>query len=177
MKLRRREFLQMGAAIAWFGAGAHVRAAAPAGRLRLRNLHTDEVLDIAYRRDGECLPDALSQIAQLLRDYRTGEVHDIDTTLLDDLCDLAAALGVDPDYAVISGYRSAQTNDMLRSQSGGVALRSLHMEGRAIDVRLAGIDCSALGARALELGRGGVGYYRRSDFVHLDTGNVRSWRG
>jgi uncharacterized protein YcbK (DUF882 family) len=178
MNLRRRQCLQLGAALSCIGAG-HVfaQSAAPARRLVLRNLHTSEVLDIEYRQGGDYPADAMARIVEVLRDFRTGERHDIDPALLESLADLAAALRVEPVFDVISGYRSPQTNEMLRSQSGGVALRSLHMEGRAIDVRLAGVACSDLAAGALLLGRGGVGFYQRSDFVHLDTGLVRSWRG
>ena len=187
MNPRRRQCLQLGAALACVGAGPLL---APLARcegtdadpalprhLTLRNLHTGETLDLDYSSGGVCLPDALSKIVRVLRDYRTGEQHEIDCGLLDILGDVAAALHRDPVFDVISGYRSAQTNELLRSQSSGVALRSLHMEGRAIDVRLAGVDCSELAAAALTLGRGGVGYYRRSDFVHLDTGLARSWQG
>jgi uncharacterized protein YcbK (DUF882 family) len=187
MNLRRRQCLQFGAALACAGAGqllAHnalcepdVPAAAPPRHLTLRNLHTAEVLDIDYSSGGIYVPDAMARIMQVLRDYRTGEQHEIDPALLDGLCDLAAALHADPVFDVISGYRSPQTNELLRSQSAGVALHSLHMDGRAIDVRLAGVDCGDLAAAALKLARGGVGYYRRSDFVHLDTGAVRSWQG
>ena len=112
-----------------------------------------------------------------MRDYRNGEQHPIDPPLFDYLYDVARALGVDPVFGVISGYRSPQTNERLRERSSGVARHSLHLEGRAIDVRLEGIDCTDLAAGALGLARGGVGYYRRSDFVHLDTGALRTWRG
>ncbi len=186
MNLQRRQCLQLGAALACVGVGPWLAPlarceeaddAAPRRHLALRNLHTGESLDLDYSSGGVCLPDAMTRIVRVLRDYRTGEQHDIDCGLLDILGDVAAALHREPVFDVISGYRSAQTNELLRSQSSGVALRSLHMEGRAIDVRLAGVDCSELAAAALTLGRGGVGYYRRSDFVHLDTGLARSWQG
>jgi uncharacterized protein YcbK (DUF882 family) len=90
---------------------------------------------------------------------------------------VAHTAGVDPAFSVISGYRSPQTNARLHERSTGVAQHSLHIEGRAIDVRVAGIDCTDLAAHALGLKRGGVGYYRASDFVHLDTGAFRTWRG
>jgi len=187
MNLRRRQCLQLGAGLACIGAGqlfapsAQGEPAEPATQprrhLALRNLHTGEALELDYRSGGICLPDAMARIVRVLRDYRTGEQHEIDCALLDILRDVADALHADPVFDVISGYRSAQTNELLRSQSSGVALRSLHMEGRAIDVRMAGVDCGDLAAAALRLGRGGVGYYRRSDFVHLDTGLARSWQG
>jgi uncharacterized protein YcbK (DUF882 family) len=113
----------------------------------------------------------------LLRDFRTGEQHAIDPKLMDYLVDVAGCVGAAPEFSVISGYRSPQTNERLHARSQGVAKNSLHMEGRAIDVRLPKIDCAALAACALDLARGGVGYYRTSDFVHLDTGRYRTWRG
>jgi uncharacterized protein YcbK (DUF882 family) len=146
-------------------------------RIGLRNLHTGEQLDVEFFRDGAYLPGSLAAIQVLLRDFRNGEQHAVDPQLLDDLYDVAQMLRVDPVFGVISGYRSPQTNERLRESSSGVARHSLHLEGRAIDVRLAGVDCAQLAGRALELARGGVGYYRRSDFVHLDTGAFRTWKG
>jgi len=146
-------------------------------RIALLNLHTGERLDIEYFRDGVHVPEALSAIEVLLRDFRTGERHAIDPGLLDYLVQVAHTAGVDPKFSVISGYRSPQTNARLREQGRGVAQRSLHIEGRAIDVRVTGVDCADLAAHALDLKRGGVGYYRASDFVHLDTGAFRTWKG
>ena len=146
-------------------------------RLTLKNLHTPEVLEVPYRRGDEYLPEALAQIEVILRDYRTGDRHPIDPHLLDILYEVAQSVGVDPIFSVISGYRSPQTNGMLHERSAGVASHSLHMEGRAIDVRLTHVDCADLADKALKMQRGGVGYYRQSDFVHLDTGRVRTWRG
>jgi uncharacterized protein YcbK (DUF882 family) len=191
MTWSRRRLLKAGGALAGASAaGLLVRPAlakeAPAPalgvetsprRIALLNLHTDERLEIEYFRDGAYLPEALSAIEVLLRDYRTGERHAIDPALMDYLHAVARAAGVDPSFRVISGYRSPQTNAMLHERSSGVAQRSLHMDGRAIDVRIAGVDCADLAARALDLKRGGVGYYRASDFVHLDTGAFRSWKG
>jgi uncharacterized protein YcbK (DUF882 family) len=146
-------------------------------RIALLNLHTDERLNIEYFRDGAYLPNALSSIESCLRDFRTGQRHVIDPGLMDYLVEVAHALGVDPAFSVISGYRSPQTNAYLHEKSTGVAQHSLHMEGRAIDVRVAGVDCASLATHALDLKRGGVGYYRASDFVHLDTGAFRTWKG
>jgi uncharacterized protein YcbK (DUF882 family) len=157
-------------------APADAQADAPR-RIALLNLHTSERLNIEYFRDGAYLPDALSSIEVCLRDYRTGQRHAIDPHLMDYLVEVAHTLGVDPAFQVISGYRSPQTNAYLHDRSAGVAQHSLHMEGRAIDVRMAGADCASLAAHALELKRGGVGYYRASDFVHLDTGAFRTWKG
>ncbi len=159
------------------GAMAGQGGAAGVRHLALKNLHTPEVLDVVYRRGDQYVPEALAQVEVLLRDYRTGERHPIDAHLLDILYEVAQSMGVDPVFSVISGYRSPQTNSMLHERSAGVASHSLHMEGRAIDVRLTHVNCADLADKALEMQRGGVGYYRQSDFVHLDTGRVRTWRG
>jgi uncharacterized protein YcbK (DUF882 family) len=146
-------------------------------RVGLLNLHTGERLEIDYFRDGAYVPDAIAQIEALLRDFRTGDRHAIDPALMDYLVQAADTLGTDPVFSVISGYRSPLTNARLHERSSGVAARSLHMEGRAIDVRMSGIDCADLAAHAFDMRRGGVGYYRASDFVHLDTGPFRTWKG
>jgi uncharacterized protein YcbK (DUF882 family) len=122
-------------------------------------------------------PAALDRIKRLLRDFRTEQIHPIDPALLDLLYALTVATPSQGCFEVISGYRSAATNAMLRRNSQGVAKRSLHMQGRAIDVRLSDLDTTALRKAALALKAGGVGYYRRSNFVHLDTGRPRSWTG
>jgi len=145
--------------------------------LELASLHTGEVMGAAYRRAGELVSDALLGFQHLLRDHRTGAAHPIDARLFDLLADLADAARVEPRFQIISGYRSPQTNSVLASRSEGVATRSLHMQGQAIDVRLPGCDTQRLSALARKLGRGGVGYYNRSDFVHVDTGRVRHWAG
>jgi uncharacterized protein YcbK (DUF882 family) len=163
--------------------GRPARAAGPefqamtAKRIALVNLHTAETLDLEFCRGGAYVPDSLAAIRVLLRDFRNDEQHAIDPRLMDYLYDVAQHLRVDPVFSVISGYRSPQTNEKLRERSNGVARRSLHLEGRAIDVRLAGVDCADLAGRALGLTRGGVGYYAKSDFVHLDTGAFRTWKG
>jgi uncharacterized protein YcbK (DUF882 family) len=161
-------------------AAAQPRAPVPADavkRISLENLHTSEKLQVAFARADGYVPDALTAIQVLLRDFRNNEQHAIDPKLMDYLYDVAEHIGVEPTFTVISGYRSPQTNEMLHERSSGVSSHSLHMEGRAIDVRLAGIDCADLANRALELTRGGVGYYRQSNFVHLDTGKFRTWKG
>jgi uncharacterized protein YcbK (DUF882 family) len=169
-----------GAALAAAGvpaAGGPAAGAPVVKRLVLRNVHNPESLDLTFFRDGAYVPDSLAAVRVLLRDYRNDEQHAIDPPLLDYLHDVALGLGVDPVFSVISGYRSPQTNAMLHERSSGVARHSLHIEGRAIDVRLAGVDCARLAEHALRFERGGVGYYRKSDFVHLDTGAFRTWRG
>jgi uncharacterized protein YcbK (DUF882 family) len=137
--------------------------------------HTGERLTLPYWGDGTYLPASLSRVESFLRDFRTGERHVIDPALLDQLHDLRMATGSSAPFQVISGYRSPQTNAALRAGGGGQASRSLHMQGRAIDVRLADVRSSVLRDAALELGRGGVGYYHGPDFVHVDTGPVRRW--
>ena len=155
----------------------HGRVTNAARRIALDSLHTGERLDVEYYRDGDYVPDALSAVEILLRDFRSGERHHIDPRLMDYLFEVARTVGVDPAFQVISGYRSPRTNASLRENSSGVAQHSLHMEGRAIDVRVSGVDCARLAARAEKLKRGGVGYYRASNFVHLDTGAFRTWKG
>lgn len=145
--------------------------------LSLRNLHTDERMVVRYFDQGAYLPQALARLNHLLRDHRSGEATTMDPGLFDQLHVLAACAGCEPHYEIISGYRSSRSNETLRETSSGVAKHSLHMEGRAIDVRLHGTACSSLRDLALAQGRGGVGYYAKSDFVHLDTGRVRSWAG
>ena len=159
------------------GADPASAAKEPGRRLAFHNVHTGESLETEFSRGGVYVPESLAAIQVLLRDFRNDEQHPIDPALLDILVDVAARAGADPVFSVISGYRSPQTNESLRERSAGVARHSLHLEGRAIDVRLAGRDCAHLATCGLGLARGGVGYYRRSDFVHLDTGAVRSWKG
>jgi uncharacterized protein YcbK (DUF882 family) len=120
-------------------------------------------------------PTSLARLDAFLRDHRTGEAHAIDRSLYDILNDLKLATRTRSPFQVISGYRSPRTNATLRENGRGVASGSLHLQGRAIDVRLADVDSAVLRDAALELARGGVGYYRRSDFVHVDTGRVRRW--
>lgn len=146
-------------------------------RLVLHNTHTLESLTVEYFRDGAYSAAALASVDRVLRDHRTGEVHAIAPGLLDLLYDVAARAGHDPEFEVISGYRSARSNALLQERSSGVASHSLHMEGRAIDVRLVGCELGALRDAALGLGRGGVGFYRASQFVHVDVGRVRAWSG
>jgi len=137
--------------------------------------HTGETLRAAYFQDGSYQPECLAQVNHLLRDFRTGDVHPIDPALLDILFDLQTRADRDGPFEVISGYRSPATNAMLHRRSEGVAQHSMHLEGRAVDVRLTGYSTPRLAAHARTLGRGGVGYYKRSDFVHVDTGRVRYW--
>jgi uncharacterized protein YcbK (DUF882 family) len=157
-------------------AGA-VEAPAVGRRLLLENTHTGEVLDARYFADSNYSPEQLGALDWLLRDYRTGEIIPIDTRLFDLLHELASDARREPHYEIISGYRSPATNAMLVATTDGVSSNSLHMQGRAIDVRLVGLSAVALRDLALARQAGGVGYYPASNFVHLDTGRVRSWSG
>ena len=152
------------------------RAAAQARGLSLVHTHTGERIEIDYAVDGGYVPEALQAMNRFLRDHYSGEVGNIDPLLLDQLHALRQRVGGAGPFEVISGYRCPATNDRLRrTRSGGVATRSLHMDGRAIDVRLRGVPMEALRGAALEMRGGGVGYYARDRFVHLDTGRVRRW--
>jgi uncharacterized protein YcbK (DUF882 family) len=143
--------------------------------LKFVHTHTGERLAIEYFDAGRYLPDALGTVNHFLRDFRTGDVHPIDPELLDLLHSVTTITGTATPFQVISGYRSLATNEMLRHRSEGVAAGSLHMKGQAIDIRLADVPLARLRAAALDVHRGGVGYYPASDFVHVDTGRVRHW--
>ncbi|HEY5289242.1 MAG TPA: DUF882 domain-containing protein [Caulobacteraceae bacterium] len=152
-------------------------AAAEARRLAFDNLHTGETLNVAYWENGAYVPDALSAVNHVLRDHRTNEVHQIEPHLLDLLTAVSLRLDTNPNFEVISGYRSPATNAMLHAQSSEVAQGSLHMLGEAIDIRIAGLELDRLHGAALGLEMGGVGYYPGSDFVHMDIGRIRRWSG
>jgi uncharacterized protein YcbK (DUF882 family) len=176
--MQRRGFLRglAGLSVAALGGPALLLADDRAERvLSFAHTHTGERLSVPYFADGHYLAEGLARLDHLLRDHRTGEEHPIEPALFDLLNDLQLATGTREPFQVISGYRSPKTNAKLRSAGRGVAKRSLHMDGRAIDVRLADVGSSVLRDAALELKRGGVGYYRQSDFVHVDTGRFRTW--
>ncbi len=149
----------------------------PERRLRLVNDHTGEKLDIAYVTRGLYIDESLESIAHLMRDHRADKEREMDTRLLDILFQVQQQLAVDQPVHVLSGYRTPETNAALRKRSSGVARYSLHMEGKAADFHVPGVKTSDLRTAALSLRAGGVGYYSRSNFVHVDTGIVRSWRG
>jgi uncharacterized protein YcbK (DUF882 family) len=170
----------LGAGLAAPGFALADSDAAPAPDMRsisLDNLHTGEKLRAVFWADGDYIPDVLDAVNLHLRDYRTGDIHPIDPRLLDLLDALASSADAGAPFQVISGYRSPATNAMLRERSEEVAKKSFHMQGMAIDIRLPGRDLSQLHLAALGLGRGGVGYYPESDFIHVDVGPVREWRG
>jgi len=137
--------------------------------------HTGERLKIEYFADGSYVAEALTSVNHFLRDFRTGDVHAIDPGLLDLLSIITRSTESTRPFQVISGYRTPATNAMLQHTTEGVASNSLHMLGQAIDIRLADIPLVRLRGAALSARRGGVGYYPASDFVHVDTGRVRSW--
>ena len=196
----RRRFIQAGAAAAAVMAfpsrlkavnpppavapAAPVAAAASSPAKATRALsfvhtHTAEKLSIQYCCDGRYDAEALAKLNRLLRDFRTGEVKPIDPKLFDLLHELSAELGTDDaPFHIISGYRSPHTNSMLQQRGGkntGVASKSLHMVGKAMDIRLPDVKLKSLREAAASLKRGGVGYYPSSNFVHVDTGRVRYW--
>ena len=144
-------------------------------RLSFYHTHTRESLDITYTVNGEYIDSALTEINEFLSDFRTGDVAIVDPELLDLIHDVRESLDSNGTFEIISAYRSPKTNEMLRARSGGVARKSQHLLGKAIDVRLRGVETARLRDAAIELQRGGVGYYAQSNFVHIDTGRVRRW--
>ena len=177
--ISRRKFLKLGmlAAAMPLPASASAWLAPPERRLSFHNLHTGEHVDLPYWVQGDYVPESLAEINHVLRDFRNNQVAAIDTRLLDLLDRVKAELGTSRPFQVISGYRSPATNHMLSERSSGVARHSLHMEAKAIDIRIPGIQLADLHRAGLKLKGGGVGYYPASDFVHLDVGRVRSWGG
>ncbi len=184
----RRSFLGYGA-IAAAAALSPIRASAsaatsatvskaPVRTLSFFHTHTGERARITYCCDGQYDPQALRAVNHLLRDFRANKQTDIDPSLLDLLHELGDTLEKDQPFHIISGYRAPETNMMLRERGGGhtgVASKSLHMVGKAIDIRLPGVKLDNLRAAAKSLKVGGVGYYPSSNFVHIDTGRVRYW--
>ena len=175
----RRKFiktLSLGAAsLAIYSPWQSVFAIARDRTLSFYHTHTSEKLNITYFSEGSYLTKELNNISHFLRDFRTGDVHPIDKNLLDMLYAIRYQTGSEGIIEVISGYRSPKTNSALRANSSGVAKKSLHMLGKAIDIRFSDIDTLDVKKSAFKLKAGGVGYYEKSDFVHLDTGRFRTW--
>src|SRR3569832_2085999 len=169
LMLSRRRFLK------WGLCAAAITATLPAAAA-IRDIPAGEYLKTADRVQGELNTDALADIDHFMRDYRNGEVKIIDHELLDLLYSLNQHLRSARPFHVISGYRSPATNAMLAARSNGIAKHSLHMEGMAMDIYLPDRALGELRRAALNLRRGGVGYYPKSNFVHVDTGRVRSWQ-
>jgi len=173
---RRRLVTALGASAFLAGPGlSHAASIVTTRSLRFENLHTGEKLAVEYFAAGRYVSEALTSVDHLLRDFRTGEAHPIAPGLLDLVSTLRGRLESEQTVHVISGYRSPKTNAILRERSHGVAAHSLHMEGMAMDIRVPGVELAHLRDAALDLRRGGVGYYPDSDFVHVDIGRVRRW--
>ncbi|PPC90905.1 MAG: Twin-arginine translocation pathway signal [Methylobacter sp.] len=177
----KRKFIKQlagGALVAMAGINpslAGFRTLSPHKTLALEHSHTGEKLKLTYYENGRYIKPALKEISYLLRDYNNDHVHTIDPFLLDQLYDLSTLLGTHRPFYIISGYRSPVTNAVMRKHHRGIAKDSLHMQGRAIDIQIEGIDARRIRNAAVAMQSGGVGYYRQSEFVHLDTGNVRTW--
>lgn len=145
-------------------------------RLRLYHTHTNERIDVVYRKGDEYLPDAIDRLNRFLRDHRTGAVHEYDPRVFDLLNALTESLGRSrSEIDIICGYRTPWSNEFLRHRSSAVAQHSLHMQAEAIDIRIPGVPTARLRDAALALHRGGVGYYPASAFVHVDVGRIRHW--
>lgn len=179
---QRRSFLKSSVVLASalsvpaFARAAQTNKIEPVERtLRLYNTHTGESLRSIFWAEGQFVPDALKDINKLLRDHRSGTIAEIDPQLLMLLDRVSGKFGGSDVLHVISGYRSPETNRKLAAASGGVAKHSMHLDGKAIDIRLPGRDLAQLHKAALAARGGGVGYYPKSQFVHLDTGRVRTW--
>jgi uncharacterized protein YcbK (DUF882 family) len=182
----RRDFLKMASAAALTAASPSVFAKAVQPKLqplkgeserilRFQNIHTGEKVSATYWADGIYVPEELAEIDRVLRDHRTREIATMDRNLYDLLYVLQQQVENQGTFQVISGYRSAKTNAMLNKTTNGVARKSLHMRGKAIDIRLPGVELKHLRQAALDLRAGGVGYYPRSNFIHVDTGRPRFW--
>jgi uncharacterized protein YcbK (DUF882 family) len=180
-RIGRRRFLKLGAFISLAGITPRRALAviqnhsSPERSLSFYETHTKESLTTVYRAKGRYLPEALADINHILRDFRTSEIKAIDPCLLDLLYEIGVKLGCQKPFHVISGYRSPETNALLNKRNKGVAKNSLHVHGKAVDVRLPGCSLSVLRDVAMNLKGGGVGYYSRSNFVHIDVGHVRYW--
>ncbi|MTJ81888.1 MAG: DUF882 domain-containing protein [Telmatospirillum sp.] len=178
--LSRRQFLAFGVA-ATASAVLPISPAEAALRTKVErtvavhNIHTGESLNTVYWANGRYQTSSLRQLNRILRDHYSGAVHTMDPQVIDLLCALQHRLGTRKPFLIVSGYRSPQTNAMLAAETDGVAQHSLHMDGKAIDIRLEGVPVRTLGRAAKSLRAGGVGQYPQSDFVHVDVGKVRYW--
>ena len=178
---QRRSFLKSSALLASALSVPAIARATPAGAmphertLRMYNTHTGESLRSVFWAEGQFVPEAMNDINKLLRDHRNNKVAEIDPKLLFLLDQVSNQVGGNSVVHIISGYRSPESNQLLHENTNGVAKHSLHLEGKAIDVRIPGRDLAALHQAALHAGGGGVGYYPDSQFVHMDTGRLRHW--
>lgn len=157
------------------GVTAYARGAGDIRRVKLYSGRTGERAEIIYWIDGTYIPESLAEVNRFFRDWRNNKVHKIDTRTIDILAAAHNLLQVDEPYMLLSGYRSPETNAMLRARSRGVAQNSLHLKGQAADVRLRSRSVAQIAQAAISCSAGGVGRYSGSDFVHMDCGVVRSW--
>jgi uncharacterized protein YcbK (DUF882 family) len=156
---------------------AHALIKKPSRELSFLNLHTGERLRAEYVHNGQVVPGAMHAISVLMRDHYNNKTHPIDPHLLDIAHTLQSRVGSHGVFQVVCGYRSPETNAMMHEASAGVAAHSMHIEGRAMDIRLPGVRLGSLRRSAVALEMGGVGYYPEDDFVHIDSGPVRKWAG
>jgi uncharacterized protein YcbK (DUF882 family) len=181
--LTRRSLLGMAAGLVLLSPFGSLRAqsvlqdVAASRSLNFLHTHTSETLSLNYWCDGSFQSQCLAPLNNFLRDFRTNEVASMDAGLLDILYELQVLADREATFEVISAYRSPQTNALLRKSSSEVAQKSLHMEGKALDIRISGFSTKRLQQLALANQRGGVGFYAKSDFLHVDTGRIRSWVG
>ena len=181
MRMTRRTFVKLGTTATITGLlpsavlGSSKHLSVEERSLAFYNTHTGERLKAVYWAEGNYVAGSLREINHILRDPRNDEVHEIDNRLLDLLFSVRREIETNEPFHVISGYRSARTNALLRAHSTGVAKNSLHLVGQAIDIRLPGRETRILQKAAIALKGGGVGYYPKSDFVHVDIGRVRYW--
>ncbi|SFR17033.1 YcbK family protein [Poseidonocella sedimentorum] len=163
------------AAPTYSNAVGFLRGAGDVRRITMYSGRTGESIDTIYWVEGEYVRDAVKEVWSFMRDWRTGEVKQIDTRTIDIMAAAHNLMDVSEPYLLLSGYRSPQTNAMLRARSSGVAKNSLHMKGQAADLRLATRSVAQMAKAAAACKGGGVGRYSRSDFVHMDCGPVRTW--
>jgi uncharacterized protein YcbK (DUF882 family) len=176
--MHRRNVLRCGLGFAGAAIlGRQAWAGQAARSVAFTNLHTGESLSATYWEAGAYVPDALQALNHILRDHRTGEVHEIAPGLFDLVAALRERVETSAVVQVISGYRSPATNASLHARSDGVATHSLHMRGQATDLRIAGVELGRLRDAAWALQGGGVGFYPASQFVHVDVGRIRHWQG
>ncbi len=178
-RLNRRQFLHgltmTAGSVTLLSPWQNLLASADSRTLSFYHTHTGERLKLSYFEDGQYHADALDEFNHFLRDHRTGEVYSMDLQLIDILSAIRNVTESQGTFEIISAYRSPKTNKALRQQGGGVAKRSLHMQGRALDIRLTDVRTADLRKAALAMKSGGVGYYPKSNFIHLDNGRVRFW--
>lgn len=158
-------------------AAGFLRGAGDIRRIRLRSARTGESIDTIYWIEGSYIKEALAEINWFMRDWRSDDVIGYDRRNIDILAATLRLMETDEPYHVISGYRSARTNAMLRRRNRGVARNSYHVKGMAADLKLSSRSISQMAAAAIACRAGGVGKYRRSNFVHMDCGPIRTWRG